>query len=316
MVLKVTDESQTKEESKSETLTVFSEKEKRTARNIPVKDLFLGELNERIDPGDIEGLARSIRQVGVLEPLLVRPVGDRFEIIAGNRRYNAAKQAGATSVPCIVKEMDDISALRASFQENEERKSASPLEYGMLCWKMAQRTDNLKEVADLLGKTQSWVESRINAYELFKRANVISRERGSFSHSGLDSNNAQPSLGIVDANQIMQAVQSPMVRRHVAQSGEDPDVVKAKMVRELSAAFPKLSPTQKRRLVSEFKKSPSTSIDVLTKKVLAEPLGLKVSISFNAEISGKIQRQLEKTGEKPETWIRRAVIEYLSGVDE
>jgi ParB/RepB/Spo0J family partition protein len=300
---------------KSENLAVFGEKERRSAKNIAIKDLFLGELNERIDPGDIEGLSRSIKQVGVLEPLLVRPVGDRYEIIAGNRRFNAARLAGVTSVPCIVKEMDDISALRASFQENEERKSANPLEYGMLCWKMAQRTDNLKEVADLLGKTQAWVESRINAYELFKRANVISRERGGLGHQTMDSSSTHPALGIVDANHIMQAVQSPAVRRHVAQSGEDPDSIKARMVRQLSEAFPKLTPTQRRKLISEFKKNPNAQIDDLTRRVLNEPQGIKVSISFNAEISGRIQRQVEKTGDRTEAWIRRIVIEHLNQVE-
>src|SRR5207249_8868235 len=106
---------------------VFPEKEARQTRNVRLDKLFFGELNERLEPGDLEGLAKSISQVGVLEPLLVRPVGDRFEIIAGGRRYRAAEKAGLQAVPCQIKELDDIQALQASFQENEERKSASPL---------------------------------------------------------------------------------------------------------------------------------------------------------------------------------------------
>jgi len=64
--------------------------EKRVIKNIPVNKLFVGELNERIDVGDLTGLTASIKQVGILEPLLVRPVGDKFEIICGRRRFEAA----------------------------------------------------------------------------------------------------------------------------------------------------------------------------------------------------------------------------------
>src|SRR5437879_4458016 len=157
--------------------SVFRDREGRQLKNIRVDKLFFGELNERLEPGDLEGLSRSIKQVGVLEPLLVRPVGDRFEIIAGGRRYRAARMAGLQHVPCQVKDLDDLRALQASFQENEERKSASPLEYGLLCWKLANRRENLKEVADLLGKTQAWVESRINAFDLYRKANVLATEK-------------------------------------------------------------------------------------------------------------------------------------------
>src|SRR6058998_2268318 len=156
-------------------VSVFRDREGRQVKNIRLDRLFFGELNERLEPGDLEGLSRSIKQVGVLEPLLVRPVGDRYEIIAGGRRYRAAADAGLLSVPCQIKELDDVQALQASFQENEERKSASPLEYGLLCWKLANRSESLKEVADLLGKTQSWVESRINAYELYRKAHVLAK---------------------------------------------------------------------------------------------------------------------------------------------
>ena len=97
--------------------TVFQEKEKRSVRNIELEKLFLGELNERLEPGDLEGLAASIKQVGVLEPLVVRPVGlngQKFEIVAGGRRYRASKIAAITKVPCIVKELNDVEALHCN----------------------------------------------------------------------------------------------------------------------------------------------------------------------------------------------------------
>jgi len=297
--------------SDTEEDSVFSKRESRQVRNIKMERLFFGELNERLDPGDIEGLAKSIQQVGVLEPLLVRPVGDRFEIIAGGRRYRAAKMAGFQHVPCQVKDLDDLRALQASFQENEERKSASPLEYGLLCWKLANRSENLKEVADLLGKTQAWVESRINAFDLYRKANVLATEK-SFdgnlpTHDGL----SQPALGLVDANLIMQAVTSRAVNRYLAQLGGEMEASRTQLVRDLSAAFPKLGPRQKKKLISEFKRNPRIPIEDMTRRVIEEPLGIKVSISFNSEISARVTRMLTRKGDRIETWLRRIAIEQL-----
>src|SRR3989304_6388662 len=73
-------------EPESEDVTVFRDREGRQVKNVKLDKLFFGELNERLEPGDLEGLSRSIKQVGVLEPILVRPVGERYEIIAGGRR--------------------------------------------------------------------------------------------------------------------------------------------------------------------------------------------------------------------------------------
>lgn len=295
--------------------TVFGEKERRTARNLATKDLFLGELNERLDPGDIEGLARSIRQVGVLEPLLVRPVGERFEVIAGGRRLRAAKLAGVESVPCVAKTMDDVTALKASFHENEERKSASPLEYGLLCWKLAQRCESLKEVGDLLGKSQPWVESRINAYELYKKANVRLVEKGPGGKRLADIESLEPTLGLVDANQIMQFVSSPKIRRHYARIGGDVEERRSALVRDISKSYPKLTPIQRRKLLRELRKDPSVAVDSVAERILVEPTGIKVSLSFNAEVSATILGEVNATGETVESWLRRLVIQHLERAD-
>ena len=297
-------------EQENENETVFQEKEKRSVRNIEVDKLFLGELNERLEPGDLEGLAASIKQVGVLEPLVVRPVGlngQKFEIVAGGRRYRASKIAGITKVPCIVKELNDVEALQISFQENEERKSASPLEYGMLCWKLANRIGDLKEVADLLGKTESWVMSRINAYELFNKSRISIEEKGSNGDIVRNDGGSSQSLGIVDSNMIMSAITSRQVNRYIAQQEGNQEDLRTKLVKDLSAEFPKLSPLQKKRLVSEFKKDPKVPITELTKKILEEPTGIKVSISFNAEMSKKIEKILSVEDKKIEMWIRELV---------
>jgi len=294
---------------------VFDEKERRMSKNIPLKDIFLGELNERLDPGDIDGLAKSIAQVGVLEPLLVRPVADKFEVIAGGRRYRAANQAGVKTVPCVVKEMDDISALKASFHENEERKSASPLEYGMLCWKMAQRAENIKDVADNLGKTQTWVESRINAYELYRKANVRLTEKGPGGKYLGSESEMEPTLGIVDANQIMQVISSPSVRRYIARVGGDRETVRNAMVRGLSEEYPKLNPQQRKKLMKLVRQTPDIPIKELAEKVIMDPIGIKISLSFNAASSEKIQLEAQNNDQTVENWIRKIVMDHIHAIE-
>src|SRR2546422_3327772 len=153
-------------------------KEKRDVKTIALDKLFVGELNERMEVGDLTGLVSSIKQVGILEPLLVRPVADKFEIICGRRRFEAAKLAGVPFAPSHIKDMNDLDALQASYAENENRQSATPVEQGYQCYKLLQRLQDIKEVADLLGKTPQWVKGRIEAYDLHNITAVAVSAKG------------------------------------------------------------------------------------------------------------------------------------------
>jgi ParB family chromosome partitioning protein len=87
----------------------------------------------RMDPGSLEELAASIKTQGVMQPILVRPIGSlfdakRYEIIAGERRWRAAQIAGLSSVPCLVREIPDEAALAMSLIENIQREDLNPLE--------------------------------------------------------------------------------------------------------------------------------------------------------------------------------------------
>ena len=88
---------------------------------ISIGKLIVSKNNVRKSPGDIDELANSIEQVGVLEPLIVRHVGRKIEVIAGTRRLAAARKIKLKSIPCIVKEMDDDTAMIVSLAENIQR---------------------------------------------------------------------------------------------------------------------------------------------------------------------------------------------------
>ena len=86
----------------------------------------------RMDAESLAELALSIREQGIMQPILVRPVdGGRFEIVAGERRWRAAQQAGLPEIPALVKNVPDQSALAVALIENIQREDLNPLEFGL-----------------------------------------------------------------------------------------------------------------------------------------------------------------------------------------
>jgi ParB family chromosome partitioning protein len=100
-------------------------------RDLPVEQLVESPTNprKRYDEASLQELAQSIRAQGVLAPLLVRKVDrDRFEIVAGSRRFRAARLAGVAAVPVRVVQLDDADAIVAQVVENLQRENVHPLE--------------------------------------------------------------------------------------------------------------------------------------------------------------------------------------------
>ena len=102
---------------------------------LPASELQPGRYQPRtrMDPGSLEELAASVKSQGVMQPILVRPIGNafdakRYEIIAGERRWRAAQLAGLSAVPCLVREIPDEAALAMSLIENIQREDLNPLE--------------------------------------------------------------------------------------------------------------------------------------------------------------------------------------------
>jgi ParB family chromosome partitioning protein len=83
---------------------------------------------DQFDEESLGALADSIREVGVLQPVLVRPVGDGYELVAGERRWRAARRVGLQTIPALVRETDDSSALEQALVENLQREDLNPLE--------------------------------------------------------------------------------------------------------------------------------------------------------------------------------------------
>jgi len=122
-------------------------------RMIPIEDIQPNADQPRKDRGDLSGLIASIREKGVLEPLLVRHVleTDKYMIIAGERRFHSAKAAGLREVPCIEKDADENETLELALVENLQRKDLTPFE----------EADGVHALLDRLGLTHDDIARRI-----------------------------------------------------------------------------------------------------------------------------------------------------------
>jgi ParB family chromosome partitioning protein len=131
-------------------------------RSLPVGNLQPGKYQPRtqMDNASLEELAASIRAQGLMQPILVRPIGDalgedRFEIIAGERRWRAAQMAGLTEVPTLIREIPDESALAMALIENIQRENLNPLEEAQGLQRLIDEFSMThQEAADAVGRSR------------------------------------------------------------------------------------------------------------------------------------------------------------------
>jgi ParB family chromosome partitioning protein len=134
-------------------------------RMIPVEQIRPNPEQPRKALGDLRELSDSIRQKGVLEPLLVRfvPREDCYYIISGERRYHAARAAGLREVPCIEKSADDAETLEIALIENIQRKDLTPFEEADGLQRLAEQFDySHEDLAKKLGKARSSVSETLS----------------------------------------------------------------------------------------------------------------------------------------------------------
>jgi ParB family chromosome partitioning protein len=120
-----------------------------------------------MDPGRLAELAESIRQSGVVQPILVRPSGDRFQIVAGERRWRAARKAGLATVPVVVREVPDEELLELALVENIQRQELTPLEEAQAFQRLqAEFRLTQEEIARRVGRDRSTVANTLRLLRL------------------------------------------------------------------------------------------------------------------------------------------------------
>lgn len=133
-----------------------------TARIVPPKE----RIRHGISEVEIDELAQSIQQVGLLQPIIVTPLGEKYAIVAGERRYLAMKRLEKEFIPCIILEGSQRQNEIVQLVENIQRVDTTPLEEADVVIKL-KRQYNLtsKRIAELLGKSDGWVSQRMAVEE-------------------------------------------------------------------------------------------------------------------------------------------------------
>ncbi|MCP4216301.1 MAG: ParB/RepB/Spo0J family partition protein [bacterium] len=143
-------------------------------RNIPIIKIVANVLQPRKDFGELDELSDSIKEKGILEPVLVRPKSGQFEIIAGERRFRAAKLAGLKEIPCIEYDVPDNEALELSIIENIQRKDLNIYEQAFSLKSLSEIYGYThQEIAQKIGKSRVTVSELIRVTDL--PASIVSK---------------------------------------------------------------------------------------------------------------------------------------------
>ena len=239
----------------------------RAAQRVPTAFLRPNPRNPRRDfsEAQIADLAQSIRQKGIVQPIVVRPVdgaADHFEIVAGERRWRAAQKAGLHEVPVLVYDLDDKEALEIAIVENVQRSDLNPMEeaqgYSRLCGEFGYRYE---ELGKIIGKSRSHVANAIRLLRLPEKVQDYLREGAlSAGHARALINHPDP-VGLA---------------RRIVERGMS--------VRDAEAAARPADKAPRR------KKTPGKDADTLAlEKALSDALGLSVAIDHKGETGGEVR---------------------------
>ena len=139
-----------------------------------------------MDEATLNELASSIREHGVLQPILVRPLdATRYQLIAGERRWRASRIAGLDTIPALVEEIDDDTALEISIIENLQREDLSPLDEAAMYDRMVREHGySIRKLADKLGKDKGYLENRLRLADAPAEVReLVSLRKDTLSHA-------------------------------------------------------------------------------------------------------------------------------------
>lgn len=238
-------------------------------RLLPVGVIQRGRYQPRrdIEPQALEELANSIRAQGVMQPIVVRPIdAERFEIIAGERRWRASQMADLTEIPAIVKDVPDEAAIAMALIENIQRENLNPIEEAISLQRLQDEFElTQQEVADAVGKSRSAVTN------LLRLMNLTDDVKKMLEYGDLEMGHARALLSLEAEQQIE-------VANEIAGNGLS--------VRQTEALVKKVQQGEAPK-AEAVKPEPSPRLTELSNE-LSMRFSSKVTISQNAKGKGKI----------------------------
>jgi len=164
-------------------------------RELPLGSMVPNRAQPRthFDEAALAELAESLKQHGMVQPIVVRKVGDQFEIIAGERRWRAARKAGLAMVPVVIKEVPDDKLLEIALVENIQRQELNPIEEATAYWQLGEHLRLTQEqVADRVGKSRPQVANTLRLLRL------PAELKAEVAHGRLSTGHAKVLLGVSD----------------------------------------------------------------------------------------------------------------------
>ena len=259
----------------AETAAVTGDHDADGLKQIPLDLLQRGQYQPRVDirQDTLDDLANSIRAQGVVQPIVARPIGSadevqRYEIVAGERRWRAAQMAGLDAIPAVVREIPDEAAIALALIENIQRENLNPLEEARALDRLIREFDlTHAEAAKAVGRSRAAVSNLLRLQELSDKVKPMLESRQ------LEMGHARALLGITNAVQQYDAA------RQVVRKG--------------------LSVRETERLVRHMLEKPhgkttataasSKDADIRRLEVeMSEKLGARVRVDHTKKGSGKV----------------------------
>jgi len=235
-------------------------------QKLPIEQLQPGKYQPRKDMSSdaLDELSHSIKSQGIIQPIVVRPLGkDSYEIIAGERRWRAAQLADIDLVPCLIKDVPDEAAVAMALIENIQREDLNAMEEAVALERLLTEFElTHQEVADAVGKSRTTVTNLLRLNNLNEEVKTL------LEHGDIEMGHARALLALQNDEQTTAA-------RSV--------VAKELTVRETEALIKKLQEPEKPKIEKE--KDPDTKV---LEQNLSEKLGSQVSISHNTKGKGKL----------------------------
>ena len=169
-------------------------------RSLPVDVIQRGRYQPRVDmhPETLQNLADSIREQGVVQPIVVRGIGDgRYEIIAGERRWRAAQQAGLHEIPAVIRDVEDRAAIAIALIENIQRENLNPLEEARALKRLIDEFEMTHEQA-----AQAVGRSRVAVSNLLRLLDLEEAVKGMVERRELEMGHARALLALSGVRQV------------------------------------------------------------------------------------------------------------------
>ncbi|MEH6589363.1 MAG: ParB/RepB/Spo0J family partition protein [Halioglobus sp.] len=202
----------------------------KSLQTLPVDLIQRGKYQPRrdIDPESLQELSDSIKAQGVMQPIIVRPISDKkYEIIAGERRWRATQLAGLDSIPVVIRNVSDETAIAMALIENIQREDLNPIEEAASLQRLQTEFElTQQEVATAVGKSRSTVANLLRLMSLQEDVRVL-LERGDLEmgHArallGLDGN-VQSSAARTVVGKALSVRQTEALVRHLLESKDAP----------------------------------------------------------------------------------------------